>query len=167
MRYKQEWYAVYTRPRLEKNVHERIAEMGVESFLPTHEVVRVWSDRKKKVKEPLFPNYVFVKTSKVERFNLFAIPGLVRFITQEGQPVVIPDLEIDSVKSVMSSNCSLTCEPYSGRIGSKVLIKNGQFSGISGVIEKQNGKRRLIIQIEALKQLVSVDISTANVELMK
>lgn len=140
--------------------------MGVESFLPTQNVIKIWSDRKKKVEEPLFPNYVFVKTSAQERFDLFAVPGLVRFIAQEGRPVEIPDQDIENIKCMLSSDGKLTCHSYSGKIGSKVLIKNGQFAGIEGVVQKQNGMKRLTIQIEALRQVVSVDIPSGSVELI-
>ncbi len=160
---KNHWYAVYTYPKVEKRVHSDITELGFESFLPTHTIIRQWSDRKKKVEEPLFPNYVFVRTNLQRRFDILKVPGLVRFITFEGQPLSIPDEQIDQVKSIMSSDSDITCEKYDRKVGEKVLVTNGQFKGIEGVIKNVNGKSRLIIEIEALKQAVSVDISSSNV----
>ncbi len=164
--FQPKWYAVYTLPRLEKVVHNDIIEMDFESFLPTREVVRQWSDRKKKVQEPLFPNYVFVKTSVQERFKLLPIKGLVRFIMFENQPVEIPEKAIEGIKNMVSSNSNITCESYVGNIGDKVLIKRGQFEGIEGVVTKENGKNRLTIQIRALRQMVSVDISGNDLTLL-
>jgi hypothetical protein len=52
------WYAVYTRPRAEKLVHQRLVETGIETFLPLQKTYRIWSDRKKMVQKvnssPLF-----------------------------------------------------------------------------------------------------------------
>ena len=59
--------------------------------------VRQWSDRKKEIETPLFPNYVFVKTSSQERFNLMKVRGLVNFISFGGSPVSIPEEEIESM----------------------------------------------------------------------
>jgi len=37
------WYVVYTRPKSERKVASSITEMGIESYLPMHKVVRQWS----------------------------------------------------------------------------------------------------------------------------
>jgi len=42
-----EWYALHTRPRHEKMVVERLAERGVQTYLPMFTEVHRWSDRKK------------------------------------------------------------------------------------------------------------------------
>jgi hypothetical protein len=43
------WYAIYTNPRAEKQVRDRLLETGVEVFLPLQKTYRIWSDRKKLV----------------------------------------------------------------------------------------------------------------------
>lgn len=163
--YKARWYAVYVLPRLEQKVHERIEDMGVESFLPTKIVIKKWSDRKKKVRQPLFPNYVFVKTSLQERFQLFGITGLVKFITFEGKPVEIPEKSIEAIKQLVELSDDISSDSYMGNIGDKVTVQNGQFAGIEGVITQLNGKNRLVIQIKALRQSISVNVSTEDISL--
>ena len=54
------WLVIYTKPRSEKKVSQRLKEMGIMIFCPTVTTVRQWSDRKKKVEVPLFNSYVFV-----------------------------------------------------------------------------------------------------------
>ena len=54
-----EWNAVYTRHQHEKLVAESLAGNGFEVFLPTYNVIRKWTDRKKQLSLPLFPCYVF------------------------------------------------------------------------------------------------------------
>ena len=48
------WHALYVRPRSEKKVANELIDMGFEVYLPVITVVRQWSDRRKKVIEPLF-----------------------------------------------------------------------------------------------------------------
>ena len=43
------WYAVYTRPRFEKQVGQRLLEDGIEAYVPLIKTMRQWSDRKKVV----------------------------------------------------------------------------------------------------------------------
>ena len=56
------WYAVYTKPRWEKKVAERLLEKGIDHYCPLNKVIRQWSDRKKAILEPIFKGYVFVRT---------------------------------------------------------------------------------------------------------
>ena len=81
------WYAIYTRPRAEKLVNQRLLEEGVETFLPMQKTYRKWSDRKKLIEKPLLPSYLFVKT-KVKNFHhVYRIQGIVKFVSFEGKPV--------------------------------------------------------------------------------
>ena len=43
------WYAVYTRPRFEKQVLKGLLDQGIEGYLPLIKTMRQWSDRKKMV----------------------------------------------------------------------------------------------------------------------
>ena len=48
------WYALYVKSRSEKKVLSQLEDMGLEAFLPLVTRIKQWSDRKKKVEEPLF-----------------------------------------------------------------------------------------------------------------
>ena len=160
---KSNWYAVYTYPNAERKVYNKAKEMGVETYLPVQTVVRQWSDRKKKLEVPLFPGYVFVRTSLMKRFGLLKIKELVRFVSFGGQPVAIPEKEIESVQKISEKKLPLESEPFQAGTGRKVLITDGQFAGTEGVFIKRKGKERLLIQLEVLKQSISVEIPRENV----
>ena len=55
------WYVVYTKPKWEKKVAERLNEIGITAYCPFITKVSQWSDRKKKIEVPLFNSYIFVK----------------------------------------------------------------------------------------------------------
>src|SRR5687768_9862276 len=94
---KSKWHVLYTRPKFEKQISQTIAEMQIENYLPLVTVFRRWSDRIKKIEEPLFSGYVFVKkASKV--VDLLQIPGVVRFVSTAGVPDVISEEEINKIK---------------------------------------------------------------------
>lgn len=78
------WYVLYTAPRAEKQVKERIDLLGVECWLPLHRTPRVWSDRVKIVEIPLFSSYVFVRCTDAVLRDLLKVYGVIRivFITE-------------------------------------------------------------------------------------
>lgn len=153
------WYVVYTKPKLERKVAASIGEMGIESYLPMHKVVRQWSDRKKKKEVPLFPNYVFVKVDDINRRFLFSIKELLKFVSIEGKPVVIRDNEILTIKSVLNGDYDdISTEEYFQE-GVKVRIEHGPFSGLEGLVIKKCNKLRLMIRVEGLMKAFSIVIS--------
>jgi transcription antitermination factor NusG len=92
------WYAVYTTSRWEKKVHARFTEAGIESYCPLNKVLRRWSDRVKKVEEPLFKSYVFVHISEAEKQAVLNTHGVVNFVYWLGKPAVIRDQEILEIR---------------------------------------------------------------------
>src|SRR5450759_1963923 len=76
----EKWYALYTRPRAEKLVYQRLVEEGIETFLPLQKTYRMWNDRKKLVEKPLRSSYIFVKTNKKNFRRVYKVNGIVKFI---------------------------------------------------------------------------------------
>ena len=56
------WYAFYVRMHHEKKTAEKLEMLHVEHFLPIQEVVRQWSDRKKKIKQVVHSALVCVSS---------------------------------------------------------------------------------------------------------
>lgn len=151
------WYVLYTYPQYEKKVFESLLKSKCETFLPTHKVKRVWSDRIKQIQVPLFPNYVFVRLKADERFKVLDVRGVCRFISCGGIPVKVSDKEINIIEKMAQAK-NLTAEERFIP-GDKVYIEGGAFDGIEGQIINKNGKNRFFVEISSLKQYLSVDIS--------
>ena len=95
----RKWYAIYTKPRWEKKVAERLDEKGIEHFLPLIKTLKIWSDRKKWIQEPLFRSYIFVHVNPSEYLPALQTPGALRYITIESRPVAIPPIQIDAIRT--------------------------------------------------------------------
>ena len=156
------WYVVYTYPKAERKVDKKLREIGVITFLPLHKVVRQWSDRKKKLEVPLFPNYVFVYTPHRDRFKVFQVDEVVRFVSFGGQPAIIAEATIDSLKKMLQGDIEVSNEEF--REGSIVKINQGQFAGVEGILIRKNGRKRLLVEIEVLRTCISVDIGADSIE---
>ena len=99
----QNWYAVFTKPRAEKKVVERLEEGDIEVFLPLVKTLRQWSDRKKYVQLPLIPSYVFVRMNEKDLNKVLPYPGTVAVLKHLGKPAKVKQSEIDNLK-ILSDN---------------------------------------------------------------
>ena len=70
----KKWYALYTRSRSEKKVLIELQYAQIEAYLPLVTRLKMWSDRKKKVEEPLFRSYIFVYIDEREYFTALNVP---------------------------------------------------------------------------------------------
>lgn len=159
------WYVAYTYPQTERKIDLKLRQMGISSFLPMHTVIRQWSDRKKKLEVPLFPNYIFINSLPHERFNALHIKEIVRFVSFEGVPAVVSDEIVESLKKILNGDIEVSAEIMYSE-GEKVKIRDGRFAGAEGTMIRRNGKTRLLIQIEALHTQISVEVSAGNVEII-
>jgi transcriptional antiterminator RfaH len=146
------WYALYTRPRAEKLVFKRLIEEGIETFLPLQKTYRVWSDRKKLVEKPLLTSYVFVKTNKKNFPRVYKITGIVRFISFEGQPVSIPQRQIDNLMLLINSDAEIEVTSEKFAPGDNVEVISGSLVGLTGELIKIGTKNRVIVRIDKLDQ---------------
>ena len=65
------WHVIYTKPRAEKKVEERLNNFGIEAYCPVKQQVKQWSDRKKKILIPVLPSMVLVNIDEKERNKVF------------------------------------------------------------------------------------------------
>lgn len=161
--YNFHWYVLYTYPNSEKKVQKYLCKSQIESFLPLQKSIRHWSDRKKIIQVPLFPNYVFVNTVRVERYKALQVPGVVRYISYENEPVVISRDEIDAIKKILEGGECFTRESQLEK-GDLVRVTQGPFLGIIGRFNEKKGKKKLYINVPSIGQSISIEISLSNIE---
>jgi transcriptional antiterminator RfaH len=159
----QKWHVVYTFPNAERKVKEKLESIGIHSFLPMHQVVRDWSDRKKKLIVPLFPNYIFLKAPPDRRHDVFSIKEIIRYVSFGGKPATIDESVIDSLQNLIKQNWPMSIQSIA-MAGTPVKITEGPFMGTEGVLVRSNGGSRLIVQIHSLQREVVVNISSTEVE---
>ena len=148
----EKWYAVYTRPRAEKLVFQRLAEETIETFLPLQKTFRIWSDRKKLVEKPLLPSYIFVRTSKKNFPRVYNINGVVKFVSFEGQPVSIPQKQIDNLRLLIDSDYEILVSSERFEPGDNVEVVSGNLSGLTGELIRIGSKNRVVVRIDRLDQ---------------
>ena len=153
------WYAVYVRSRYEKKVHQLLLEQKVVSFLPLLETWRQWSDRKKKISEPLFRGYLFVNLDiHKENIKVLDTDGVVKFVGIGRKPSVISEKDIDWLKKLVREPDAVNRTVSSLPAGQKVRVLAGPFKDLEGVVVKQGREMRLVVFFESIMQGVEVSI---------
>ena len=153
------WYAVYVRSRHEKKVHQMFLERELSSFLPLLETWKQWSDRKKKVSDPLFRGYVFVNIDmRKDNIQVLDTEGVVKFIGIGKNPSVIAEKDIDWLKKLVREPGSVNGTVASLPPGRKVRVLSGPFKDLEGIVVKQGRETRLIVYFNTIMQGVEVSI---------
>lgn len=139
------WYALHTKPRNELKVCERLEHMGITAYAPSYIDVRQWSDRKKKLRVPYFPSYVFVNLEEKERPAVFCHPGVLRYVFWHGKPAIIRDEELEMIQNYLEGKEKHQVLVERLQIGDPVVLLRGGFKNQLAYIEQLGGaKARLI-----------------------
>jgi transcription antitermination factor NusG len=141
------WYVLYTRPRNEKKTARLLADKGVVVYCPLQETIKQWSDRKKKVQEPVFKSYLFVKLEQyeAEQVNVLTTQGAVRFLWWQGKPGVVREEEITAIQDFLNAYKGVALQVAFGK-GDEVKITEG-------ALKEQKGK---IVQIKGNKAYLEI-----------
>ncbi len=158
------WYALYTRSRFEKKLLTELSDRSIDVFLPMREVLSRWKDRKKRIWVPLFPGYIFVHQldTPENRYRVLNIPGAVRFVGIEGHAEPVPEEQLDAVRRFLESSIAIDPYPYL-QVGKRVEVIAGPLKGIQGILVKKKGRFRFILQVDLIRQAVSVEIDASDV----
>lgn len=144
------WYVLYTKSRNEKKVAALLADKGVEVYCPIQEVIKQWSDRKKKVQEPVFRSYIFVhlKDYETESAGILRTPGTVRFLWWLGKPGLVRNEEIQLIKDFLTRYKDAEIS-MAVKKGQDVTIMEGPLKENTGKVLRIHGKKA-ILHIQSL-----------------
>lgn len=159
---KRWWFALYTKPRSEFKAAEQIQSAGVQYYLPSITKVKQWSDRKKKITEPLLRGYIFIFANEKERIISLEQYSVVRCISERGRPSKIPEWQIDNLKKMLSTESEVLVKE--GLVpGVKIRIKEGPFEGVIGTLQESDNEKTLAVTIDLLNRSVVAHLSKESI----
>ena len=156
------WFCIRTRSNCERMVATALENRGYQPFLPTYQSARQWSDRMVENTTPLFPGYLFCRFDPSYRTPVLSAPGVVSVIGFTGEPVAIPDAEIEAVRALVRSGLPLSPSGYF-REGQRVRINRGALEGVEGTLVKIKGATRFVVSIPLLQRSVTVEIDPRSI----
>jgi transcriptional antiterminator RfaH len=153
------WYAIYTNPRAEKKVDLLLKQKGITSYLPLQTTIKQWSDRKKKVEEPLFKSYVFVNIQfEKDHLTVLNTAGVVKFIRIGKDLASIRHEIIDALKLTLLHYTDILVSSDPIHEKQSVEIMAGPLRGLKGLTLQQQGNHYFSIEIEQLGTYIAVKV---------
>mgnify|MGYP001290723188 CR=1 FL=1 len=131
------WYVVSTKPHQERQAELRIAQWGIECFLPLLKVNKIIRRTRKTVIEPLFPGYLFARFYLDKHCRAVSYATGVRKIVEFGSgPVEVDTTMIDAIKERLNDGyvTLMSVRPMQGQV---VRIKGGPLAGLEAVFVRQ------------------------------
>ncbi len=164
----KKWFVLQTRPRNESVVQRQVQARSIETFLPQIEKIRIWSDRKKKIQEPLFPGYLFVHGSEDDRISAISgTAGALKYVFFEGRPAEVSEREIILIKDSLKEPEKISLEQMKISRGDEIVVTHGVFKGMKGRVNEFRGNYKLTVNLEELSYSFSIILSLGEVELLK
>ena len=159
------WYVLHTKSRFENVVYEGLLKKNLDVFLPKIKVPSKRRDRRLMIRVPLFPGYVFVRTDLNPRRHLEIVKtvGAVRLIGTKDGPVAVPEDTVSSLEIMVSTELPVSTGSRLQK-GDRVMVVSGPFAGVTGTFVRYRGKRRVVVNIEALGQYAGVEVDENDVE---
>jgi transcriptional antiterminator RfaH len=150
------WYVVYTKPKWEKKVAERLNEIGITAYCPLLTKVSQWSDRKKKIQVPMFNSYIFVQIEEKQRNAIFEVPGAIRYLFWLGKPAIVKEKEIQIIQDWLNAPNDFEVVVDKWKQGDKIILESGPFLAQSAIV-KEIKQNHYILILESLGCILKVE----------
>jgi transcriptional antiterminator RfaH len=156
------WWALYCRPRHEKQLMRRLPPLEVSFYGPlVPKTVRQQSGRLRTAYVPLFAGYVFIFGDSADRYQSLTTSCVSRCLPVFDSESLGRDLR--QIRHLIAVGAPLTVEARL-QAGTRVRIRSGPFRGLEGVIFRRQGPRRLLVAVNFLQQGASVALDQCEVE---
>ena len=149
----RKWYVAYVRLFHERKTAEKLAAMGIESFVPVREEIHQWSQRKKKVMRVLIPQMIFIHATPKERLEALTLASISHYMVLRGEhtPAVIPDRQIQQFMFMVDYS-EESIEMYNSPLqpGQSIKVIKGPLAGMEGELMEIEGKSKVIVRLDLL-----------------
>ena len=142
------WFAAKTKHRGEFKALNFFNSIGINSYVPSYQTKRIWSDRIKKVTVPAINGYIFFELPKLD-FNLINVNPFTKNIVKKanGTPAIIKENEIATMKRHLNGESFKSKKNlYDGQ---NIKICSGPFMFKKGTVNKV-GDTKVVINLESL-----------------
>ena len=149
--YPKRWIAVLVQVNCEKKTATRLGMVGYDTYIPTQQEVRQWSDRKKKVDRLIMPMVVFVRATVREEewlrdqsyiHKLLALPGSDEDKKRFATP--IPDNQIERLKFLLENAETEVSIVSNFKVGDYVRVTSGPLKGLECVVSDADEKSSIV-----------------------
>ena len=166
-----QWYALFVKTGEEEDMRKYLEtllpDINMKILIPKRKLQERRKGKVYEVIKTLLPGYVLVKTEMDVDFyyRLKKLPGLLKILRDESEPLPIPEHEIAVILALTNQGDVIDfSEVY--KEGDRIKVARGPMKGLEGIIESyDHRKKRLKIRLEILGQVKKVDIGAEFVNI--
>lgn len=158
------WYALKVRVGSEVATVQALESRGFHPYCPTQKERRRYSDRMKVVDKPVFPGYVFCSFDIARKLPVINCPGVDYILGFAGVPSVIPELQIASIRKMVSEGAT-ACERFVA--GDRIRVAVGPLQGVEGVLVQEPRGSRLVVSVDLLNRAASLYIDKDQTSIVR
>lgn len=165
------WYVVHTYSGYENRVktalQEKVRSMGLDDritdvLIPSESVVELVKGERRTSNRKFFPGYILVQMELDDQtwHIVKSTPKVTGFIGSRTEPAVIPDEDVEKIKSQMAEGQDKPRPKYSFEKGDSVRVVDGPFINFNGTVEEvrpDKGKLRVLVSIFGRPTPVELD----------
>jgi transcription elongation factor/antiterminator RfaH len=160
-----QWYVVYTTPRAEKKVAVELERKSIDYYLPLQTILKQWSDRKKKVSEPLFKSYLFVCIDyETEHVKILETPGIVKFVRIGKELTPVRAEIIQAIRWSLEAFQGLLTSSERFKPEEQVEIIAGPMTGLKGIVTQLHGNHYVAVNVEQLGTHLLLKVPTSHLQ---
>jgi transcription termination/antitermination protein NusG len=160
------WHVLWTHSHCEQLVSDHLSARGFRPFLPQIEVWSVRGGRRRAIKAPMFPGYLFLNDTldKQRHIEVCKARGLARILGEGWDHLaVVPEAEIESIRQLAASRVPVFSHPFL-REGRRVRIVSGPLANVEGILVRARPEKGLLVlSVNILQRSVAVEVDGAQV----
>ena len=152
-----EWFAVHTRPRMDRLAGLNLARQGFATFSPAVVKTVRHARRFRTIQAPLFPGYIFV-TLDLARDRWRSVNGtygVTGMVMSGGLPAQVPPGVVEALMAVSAESGLMRFE-HALAAGQKVRILAGPFANFIATLEEIDDAGRVRLLLAMMGSHVSI-----------
>ena len=171
------WYVVHAysgmEKAVEKNIHDRISQAGMQSkfgriLVPMEEVVEIKNGQKRTTERKFFPGYVLVEmVMDDESWHLVKHTNKVTGFVggAKNRPAPISEAEVMKIVNQMQEGTEKPRHKVEFEVGEYVRVKDGPFTDFNGTVEEVNyDKNKVRVAVTIFGRATPVELEFSQVE---
>lgn len=148
------WYVAHTKPRQEHIAREHLLRQGYGVYLPLLKVFKNARNRQETRFEPLFPRYLFFQPTDPQQSiaPVRSTQGITAIVRLGQVPAVLLPETLSSIQAFEARQNASSFEEISVfKPGKAVLVMEGPFAGLEGLVSSVS-EQRIVILMNLLGQ---------------
>lgn len=158
----EHWYALYTKPRKERQVDALLQGRGIETYLPTARRKVRRRDRPDRV--VYFPCYLFARLdfTVTPHSSIAWMPGVRRIVNLGEQPAIVADEIVDLIRERLSDFEEVGYRRL--RKGDRVRIRSGPLRDLEAIFDQPlSSKDRVRVLLNVMGRMTPAEIDYSEI----